>query len=150
MLPGVNGIKMYQNIAYVTNTDRAIVLTVKINPGEGAVLGDVEVITSKLVDDDLAVDVNGCLYINTHVHNSIIRLNPATGLREELAGEDEGFAGCTTDAFIGDVLYVTTTGVFLRKSSSACKVDCSKCWYCWCQCLNLHLVVKFVTSFEVK
>jgi hypothetical protein len=112
MLPGVNGIKVYDGAVYVTNTDRALVIRVPIQPDGTA--GEPFVVAEHLRGDDLAFDRDGNCYITTHIHNSLVRLTPH-GDRVALAGADEGMAGCTACAFgrtdrDAESLYVTTTG----------------------------------------
>lgn len=112
MLPGVNGIKVFGRYAYFSNSERSLILRAEINDDEAA--GKVEVVQEQLVGDDFAFDKNGAIYIATHVHNTLMRLNP-DGSREDLGGPDERFAGSTACAFGRTerdkrTLYVTTTG----------------------------------------
>jgi len=112
MLPGVNGIKVFDGKVFVTNTDRALILAIPINPDGSA--GELDIVAEGLRGDDIAFDALGNLYATTHIHNSLIRLGP-DGERAVIAGPEEGMPGATSCAFgrrevDGDHLYVTTTG----------------------------------------
>jgi sugar lactone lactonase YvrE len=112
LMPGANGIKVYPNAVYVTNTDRARVLRIAIEPDGSP--GAPQTIAERLRGDDFAFDRDGAIYITTHVHNSLVRLLP-NGDRATFAAAGEGLAGSTACAFgtaPGDDrnLYVTTTG----------------------------------------
>ena len=112
MLPGVNGIKVFGDKVFVTNTDRALILEIPINPDGSA--GDIKVVAEDLRGDDMAFDALGNLYITTHIHNSLVRLRP-TGDRTAIAGPEQGMPGSTSCAFgrradDWDQLFVTTTG----------------------------------------
>jgi sugar lactone lactonase YvrE len=111
MLPGANGIKAGENCLYVTNTDRALVLRADLAE-TGSVTG-LSVVAEALRGDDLALDDAGRLYITTHIHNTLIRLDPDGANRVAIAGPDQGMPGCTACAFHPadpGALYVTTTG----------------------------------------
>ncbi|HZH03596.1 MAG TPA: hypothetical protein VEY30_07405 [Myxococcaceae bacterium] len=112
MLPGVNGVKLFRGNVYFTSTDRALVLRVSVK-ADGTP-GAVETLADRFVGDDFAFDVDGNMYVATHVHNQLQRLGP-TGERVVLAGPEEGMNGSTAVAFgRGPTnqrsLYVTTTG----------------------------------------
>jgi sugar lactone lactonase YvrE len=110
MLPGANGMKADDSSLYITNTDRALVLRAPMGPD--GLSGELEVVAEHLRGDDLALDLAGNLYITNHIHNTLIRLNPA-GDRVAIAGPDEGMAGSTACVFRpgeAGALYVTTTG----------------------------------------
>jgi hypothetical protein len=112
MIPGVNGVKVFQGHVYFTSTDRAIVLRVPVTAsGEP---GEPEVLAERFVGDDFAIDVDGNLYVTTHVHNQLQRLSP-DGERTVLAGTSAWMNGATAAVFgrrADDrrALYVTTTG----------------------------------------
>jgi hemoglobin len=112
MMPGVNGIKVFRDHVYLTSTERALVLRVAVNADSTA--GDVDVLAQQCLADDLALDVEGNLYLTTHVNNTLERLSP-TGERAVLAGPAEGLHGAMAVAFgrtAHDLhtVYVTTTG----------------------------------------
>jgi hypothetical protein len=112
MLPAANGLKIRGRTAYVTNTERAVLLAIDFDangkPSEPRIL------ESDLRGDDFAFDVDGAAYITTHIHNTVMRLG-RDGSRTDLAGPAHGAAGATAAAFgrgTGDAtrLFVTTTG----------------------------------------
>lgn len=112
MLPGANGIKAGDDVLWITNTDRALVLRVEL--GEDGPTGRIDTFAERLRGDDLAVGAAGELYITNHIHNTLIRLRP-NGERVAIAGPDEGMVGCTACVFGGtpetaNDLFVTTTG----------------------------------------
>jgi sugar lactone lactonase YvrE len=111
MLPGVNGVKIGDDALWLTNTDRALVLRAGLN-GDGPD-GRVEIAAGHLRGDDLALDDAGNLYVTTHIHNTLVRLDP-DGRRVALAGPDQGMHGSTACAFgvgVDDhAVFVTTTG----------------------------------------
>ena len=110
MLPGANGIKLGDGCAYVTNTDRALVLKARLD--DAGEMSGLEVIAEGLRGDDLAVGTDGDLFITNHIHNTLIRLSP-DGSRVAVAGPEQGMAGSTACAFHSadsGALYVTTTG----------------------------------------
>jgi hemoglobin len=112
LMPGVNGIKVFRDHVYLTSTERALVLGVPVN--QDGTAGRVEVLADHFVADDLALDVDGNMYLATHVNNTLERLSP-TGERTVLAGPEDGLHGATAVAFgrtPQDVqtVYVTTTG----------------------------------------
>jgi truncated hemoglobin YjbI len=112
MMPGANGIKVFRDHVYVTSTERALVLRVPVNPD--GTPGRADVLAEQFVADDLALDVDGNLYLTTHANNTLERLSP-TGERTVLAGPEDGLHGATAVAFgrtAQDLhtVYVTTTG----------------------------------------
>jgi hemoglobin len=112
LVPGINGIKVFRDHVYLTSTERALVLRVQVNPDGTA--GRMDVLAERFLADDLALDVDGNLYLTTHVNNTLERLSPA-GERSVLAGPEDGLHGATAVAFgrtARDLhtVYVTTTG----------------------------------------
>ena len=63
--------------------------------------------------DDIALDEDGSVYVTTHIHNTLVRLDP-DGQRVALAGPEQGMHGATACAFgVGTdatALFLTTTG----------------------------------------
>ncbi|MBO0878651.1 MAG: hypothetical protein J2P19_35275 [Pseudonocardia sp.] len=107
-IPAVNGVKRRNDELILTNTERALVLRAPLGP-DGPT-GEVEVIAENLRGDDLAIGVGGEVYVTTHIHNSLVRLD-RDGARVAIAGPDQGMAGSTACAFgAAGGLYVTTTG----------------------------------------
>ena len=111
MLPGVNGVKLGDGAAWLTNTDRALVLRAGL--GDDGFDGSLDVVAEHLRGDDIALDTDGDLYVTTHIHNTLVRLG-ADGGRVALAGPDQAMYGSTACAFGAGpdrrALFVTTTG----------------------------------------
>lgn len=111
-IPAVNGMKIFQNRLYVSNTDRMLLLQIPIdaagNPGEP------ETWLEQVNIDDFAFDAEGNLYGATHIYNSLVRISP-TGQVTTLAEAEQGMIGSTAVAFGQTAadrtsLYVVTNG----------------------------------------
>jgi sugar lactone lactonase YvrE len=104
LMPGINGIRRcsVDGSLYLTNTDRAIILRLAIDPFDYRPKGQLETIVRHIVCDDFTIDRTGVIYATTHVHNSLMRLTPVKDgeyLREELATLADGLAGATSCVF---------------------------------------------------
>lgn len=115
MLPGVNGIKVYNGYLYLSNTDARKFLRIRLSQTREAA-GDVEVVAENLNADDFVFDSEGSAYLTTHVFQSVVKLT-SDGSRTRIAGgpEDKLVAGTTAAAFgrtptDRTILYVSTTG----------------------------------------
>lgn len=113
--PGVNGIKVYGNYLYLSNTDTKMFWRVGISESNEATEG-LEIVAEKCNIDDFAFDNEGSAYLTSHVFQSVFKLKQ-DGTRSRIAGgpDDTVVAGTTAAAFgrtAGDVhvLYVTTNG----------------------------------------
>lgn len=111
-MPGANGIKLRDGWAWISVTDRNLLLRSRIAPDGRA--GPLEPAAEKLHADDFAFGESGAAYCVTHAAHSVVRLL-ADGGRETIAGPDQGVIGGTACAFgrgaeDGQSLYVTTTG----------------------------------------
>jgi hypothetical protein len=110
-MPAANGIKIYDQTVFVSNTARNILLTIPLvagRPGKPAIfLDDVNF-------DDFAISANGTIYATTHIFNSVVEIKPGKQL-SVIAGVEHGLAGSTA-ALLGRfekdrrILYVTTNG----------------------------------------
>ncbi len=112
LMPGGNGVRIFNRHVYLSNTDRAILVRVPIQPDGSA--GAIETIAEHLRADDFVFDQDGFAYLTTHIHNTLIRLAP-DGERLAIAGPEQGMAGCTAVRFgrtpeTAGKLFVTTTG----------------------------------------
>ena len=110
--PGANGIKLYDGWAWISITDRNLLVRSKIAVDGSA--GPIEVVTEELRADDFAFGESGTAYIATHPAHTVLRLH-LDGRRETIAGPSEGAVGCTACAFgrraeDRQSLYVTTSG----------------------------------------
>lgn len=104
LMPGVNGIRRSSadGYLYLTNTDRATILRLAIDPFDYRPKGQLETIVRNIVCDDFTIDRLGTIYATTHVHNSLMRLTPIKDgeyLKEEIATLADGLAGATACVF---------------------------------------------------
>ena len=129
LMPGINGIRRcsVDGSLYLTNTDRAIVLRLAIDPFNYQPKGHLETIARNIVCDDFTIDRTGAIYATTHIYNSLVRLTPVQDgeyLREDLATLADGLAGATSCVFGRTYrdrtsLYITTTGGILPSPQTA-------------------------------
>jgi hypothetical protein len=103
-IPGVNGIRRcsIDGSVYLSNTDRAILLRLAVDPFDYRPKGKLETIARNIVCDDFTIDRLGAIYATTHIHNSLMRLTPVKDgeyLREDIATLTEGLAGSTSCVF---------------------------------------------------
>lgn len=101
-VPGINGIRRcaIDGCVYLTNTDRALILRLEVDPFDYRPKGQLEILVRNIVCDDFTIDRTGAIYATTHAHNSLMRLTPVKDgeyLREEVA--TEGLAGATSCVF---------------------------------------------------
>ncbi|MDX1933536.1 MAG: hypothetical protein SFU56_13085 [Capsulimonadales bacterium] len=111
-VPGANGLKIFREVLYVTNTQRQEILRVPLR-GDGHP-GKVSVWVKRINGDDFAPDIRGNLYVTTHFYNSVIRVAP-NGRMTILADASAGLRGATALAFGRTVrdrtaAYVVTNG----------------------------------------
>lgn len=111
-LPGANGVKRYRNEVTVSSNGRALLLRAEVNSDGSA--GPLALLFERLRVDDFAFDLDGDLYLTTHIGHSLDWMN-VDGTRVSLGGPDQGLAGSTACAFARErsnrkALYVTTTG----------------------------------------
>lgn len=104
LIPGVNGIQRsaVDDYLYLTNTDRAIILRLAIDPYDYRPKGQLEIVQRNIVCDDFTIDRSGTIYATTHVHNSLMRLTPIKDgeyLKEEIGTLADGLAGATACIF---------------------------------------------------
>jgi hypothetical protein len=112
--PGVNGLKVFDNTLYATNSDRALIARVPLGADDRP--GAPEVFLDTLLCDDLAFSTAGDLYLATHPLNSVVRITPARQITI-LGDARHGLTGPTAVAFgrgagAGWLYAVTTGGVF--------------------------------------
>jgi putative intracellular protease/amidase/sugar lactone lactonase YvrE len=110
--PAVNGIKIYDNKLFASNTQRQLLIRIPLVGNSTP--GTPEVFLTNVNLDDFAFDVMGNLYGTTHVYNSVIRISPDKQITA-IASAAEGVAGSTALAFgrsdrDRDRIYVTTNG----------------------------------------
>jgi putative intracellular protease/amidase len=109
--PAVNGIKIYQDAVFASNTQRQLLIRIPL--GKNSTPKAPEVFLTNVNLDDFAFDIQGNLYGTTHVYNSVIRITPDKQITI-IAKAEQGVTGSTALAFgrASDQtsLYVTTNG----------------------------------------
>jgi putative intracellular protease/amidase/sugar lactone lactonase YvrE len=109
--PAVNGIKIYQNSLFASNTQRQLLIRIPL--AENGTPQTPEIFLTHVNLDDFAFDIQGNLYGTTHVYNSVIQITPEQQITT-LARAEQGVTGSTALAFgrVSDKtsLYITTNG----------------------------------------
>lgn len=109
--PAVNGIKIYQNFLFASNTQRQLLLRIPLT--EQGAPKTPEVFLTNVNLDDFAFDIKGNLYGTTHVYDSVIRISPDKQITI-LSQAEQGVTGSTALAFgqgaYKSSLYVITNG----------------------------------------
>ncbi len=113
--PGVNGLKIFRDRLYATNSDRTLTARVPLSP-EDRPAGPPEVFVDDLLCDDLAFSEAGDLCLATHPLSSVVRISPG-GEIAVLGDARQGLTGATAVAFgrgpsAGWLYAVATGGVF--------------------------------------
>jgi hypothetical protein len=126
LMPGINGIRRcaVDGSLYLTNTDRALIFRLAVDPFDYRPKGQLQTIVRNIVCDDFTVDRMGTIYATTHVHNSLMRLTPVKDgeyLKEDIATLADGLAGATSCVFGRTYqdrtsIYITTTGGIAQAS----------------------------------
>lgn len=111
-IPGANGIKVHDGRAWISITDRNVIMCASMRPDGSA--GSLELAAENLRGDDLAFAESGAMYVATHPAQTVLRLAP-DGVRTTIAGPEEGAVGSTACAFgrapiDRHALYATTNG----------------------------------------
>lgn len=109
--PAVNGLKIYGNALYASNTEKMQLVKIPILDGQP---GEPEIFLQPVNLDDFAFDQDGNLYGTTHIYNSVVKITP-TGQMTTIAQAEQGMTGSTALAFgqsEGDrtSIYVVTNG----------------------------------------
>jgi sugar lactone lactonase YvrE len=125
-IPGPNGIKVFAEAVFVSNSDQATVVRIPVLEQQQA--GTPSIYASNLILDDFTFDEQGHLYGTTHPLNIVVRL-ARNGTRLTIAGPEQGVSGCTAAAF-GTVegalhlLYVVTDGGALAGKPEPARLVC--------------------------
>jgi sugar lactone lactonase YvrE len=111
-LPAINGLKIYNQTLYASNTQRQHLVRIPINPDYS--LANPEIWLTNINLDDFAIDIQGNIYGATHVYNSVVKISPA-GEVTTIATAEQGVAGSTAVAFgrtssDRTAIYITTNG----------------------------------------
>ena len=109
--PAVNGLKIFRNTLYATNTEKQLFLKIPLLAGNRA--GKPEIWREKINGDDFAFAPNGDLYVATHVYNSVVKIAPDG--KTTIVAENGAVVGDTSLAFgrsktDKNVIYVVTNG----------------------------------------
>jgi sugar lactone lactonase YvrE len=94
--PAVNGLKIYGNALYASNTEKMQLVKIPIQ-ADGQP-GEPEIFLRSVNLDDFAFDQDGNLYSTTHVYNSVIKITP-DGNVTTIAQAEQGMTGSTALAF---------------------------------------------------
>jgi sugar lactone lactonase YvrE len=94
--PGVNGLKIYENNLYASNTEKMQIVKIPLRSDGGA--GEPEIFKQKVNIDDFAFDRDGNLYGTTHIYNSVVKITP-NGEITTIAQTEQQVTGSTALAF---------------------------------------------------
>jgi sugar lactone lactonase YvrE len=110
--PAVNGLKIYKDALYASNTEKMQIIRIPLQPDGQA--GEPEIFVQNVNVDDFAFDGDGNLYGTTHIYNSVVKITP-NGSITIIAQAEQGITGSTALAF-GQTekdctgIYVVTNG----------------------------------------
>jgi hypothetical protein len=109
VFPAVNGLKIFNQDLYATNTQQQLLLKIPLQNSHQP--GVPEPVRRQVNLDDFAFDAAGNLYGTTHVFNSVVKLTP-TGEMTVIATAAEGMVGSTALAVDQETqaAYVVTNG----------------------------------------
>lgn len=118
---GANGIKVYKDAVWVSNTVQEIITQIPIKSDGSADTPKVRF--TNIMSDDFAFDVAGNLYTATDADNEIVKFSP-DGTRTVIAGPQDGILGPSAVAFgrlPGDrnTLYITDISIFTTDQQPA-------------------------------
>lgn len=109
--PAVNGLKIYKNMVYATNTQNQKIFRIPITASGKA--GKPELFVEKINGDDFAFDDAGNIYVTTHIYNNVVRVAP-DGKMTVIAAENEFVTGDTALVFgrgkDKNAIFVVTNG----------------------------------------
>lgn len=118
--PGANGIQLFGNQMYVTNSDAGTLLRFDVDTNGN--LRNPHVTVTGVPADDFSFDHDGTVYLTTHIFDTVVRVDP-DGRRAVIAGAAEHVTGATDCVLVDDgtgrVLYVVTDGGGLASGDRA-------------------------------
>jgi len=111
--PGANGIRLWQDKAFVSVSDRNELFEIGLS--EKGEAGPMRAIAEHLRADDFAIDSEGNFFLCTHQLNTVVRLSHDGKQRVTIGGPEQGLVGATAAAFgrggdDANTLYVITNG----------------------------------------
>lgn len=114
LVPGANGLKVYNGYVYFSNSSTATIYRSKILSDGSS--GPIEAVFADTVADDFAFDADGNLFIATNgFSNEVIRITPS-GDRTVIASAANGLDSPSAVAFGTDAdsstLYISNLGLF--------------------------------------
>lgn len=112
LAPGANGIQLFDDHMYVTNSDAGTLVRFDVDD-RGALQNPAFALTG-VPADDFAFAHDGTIYLTTHIFDTVVRADP-DGRRAIIAASPEHVAGATDCSLVHDldgnpVLYVVTDG----------------------------------------
>lgn len=112
---GANGVKIFNNSLYVTNTQKQLIVQVPITKKGEA--GEPKEFANEILGDDFTIDSEGNFYVATHPYNAVVRITP-DGEKTIIANELEGVTGCTATVLrrgdrANELFVVTNGGIVL-------------------------------------
>ncbi|KNG81697.1 hypothetical protein ANOM_011457 [Aspergillus nomiae NRRL 13137] len=111
---GINGIHLYRDYLYYTNTAQ-LLARIPIHPN-GTSAGEAEVIVRNYVGDDFAIDRAGNIYVAEDLGNALYKYGVDGTVRVILGSNNSSVIAGDTAAQFGrtcideDILYITTNG----------------------------------------
>ena len=112
---GVNGIKVFDNHLYASNTAQKTLLRI---PLSGRGFSSPELLVSGYAIDDFAIDSSGAFYLAVHPDNTVVRVD-ATGQHTTLGTTDDGLDGPTAIAIAQSGVLATNLGFLGTKHQPA-------------------------------
>lgn len=112
--PGVNGIKVFKNNVYISNTVKRLMVKIPLNEDDSA--GSPQIIRENVLIDDFTLDHEGNIYGATNIYDSVIKITPQ-GEVSIVAQYDQGVAGSTCVTWehgSSDTLLVSAHGGMLK------------------------------------
>ena len=97
LIPGINGIKIWNGAAYISNTSQMTILRTPL-VGPDFTAGEPEILHRDLVIDDFSLAADGTIYATTHIYDTVVRIEPS-GDVVRIATAEDGVEGSTATAF---------------------------------------------------
>jgi len=108
-LPGVNGIQIYENTLYLTNSAKKLLAKIDIKDKKAT---SYEVLNKTIQADDFLIDENRNWYITTH-HDEILKYTNKKEIITLLNSGVEGNTAILKSKYLKDTFYITNDGGLL-------------------------------------
>ncbi|MFG1927775.1 SMP-30/gluconolactonase/LRE family protein [Cryptosporangium sp. NPDC048952] len=102
-IPGVNGIVVEQDDAYLSNTGRSLILHTPL------IFPNLSIVADHVVADDFDRHPDGSFYVATYLHDSVVQIRP-DGSRRDIARTLENTTAVAIDPENSDFVWVTAAG----------------------------------------